>query len=51
MNRTALFGVNVALLFALAPAQRLKMGMNSAQAPENARYLLNVLHWLSGTLK
>jgi hypothetical protein len=30
--------------------QRNPMGMNNPAAPQNARFLLNVLHWLSGAL-
>lgn len=27
-----------------------RMGMNHPEAPENARFVLNVLHWLTGLL-
>ncbi len=31
-------------------ARRVPMGMNDPAAPQNARFLLNVMHWLSGLL-
>ncbi len=34
----------------LAGPQRAPMGMNHPLAPENARFCLNVVHWLSGLL-
>lgn len=34
----------------LAGPQRVPMGMNHPLAPENARFCLNVVHWLSGLL-
>jgi hypothetical protein len=49
-GRVAVFGEAAAFTAQLAGPQRLPAGMNSPQAPENARYLLNVLHWLGGTL-
>jgi hypothetical protein len=45
------FGEAAAFTAQLAGPQRLPVGMSSPQAPENARYLLNVLHWLGGTLR
>lgn len=34
----------------LAGANRTLVGMNSPNAPQNYRFLLNVMHWLSGLL-
>lgn len=34
----------------LAGPQKFTMGMNHPEAGENARFLLNILHWLSGLL-
>ena len=28
----------------------MRMGMNDPEAPQNAQFVLNVLHWLSGVL-
>ena len=50
-GRVAVFGEAAAFTAQVAGPQRLKMGMNSERAPENARYLLNLLHWLGGTRK
>jgi hypothetical protein len=50
-GRVAVFGEAAAFTAQLAGPQRLRVGMSSPQAPENARYLLNVLHWLGGTLR
>jgi hypothetical protein len=32
----------------VAGPQRNPMGMNHPSAPQNAQFLLNVMHWLSG---
>jgi hypothetical protein len=34
----------------VAGPQRPPMGMKDPAAPQNAQFLLNVLHWLSGSL-
>jgi hypothetical protein len=49
-GRVAVFGEAAMFTAQLAGPQRQPVGMNSPQAPENARYLLNVMHWLGGTL-
>jgi hypothetical protein len=33
-----------------AGAQRQPMGMNDPGAPQNAQFLLNVMHWLTGVI-
>jgi hypothetical protein len=50
-GRVAVFGEAAAFTAQVAGPQRVPAGMNSPLAPENARYLLNVLHWLGGTLR
>jgi hypothetical protein len=50
-GRVAVFGEAAAFTAQVAGPQRVPVGMNGPQAPENARYLLNVLHWLGGTLR
>jgi hypothetical protein len=50
-GRVAVFGEAAAFTAQVAGPQRLPVGMNSPRAPDNARYLLNVLHWLGGTLR
>ena len=34
----------------IAGAERRPMGMNAPMAEQNARFVLNVLHWLSGVI-
>jgi uncharacterized protein (DUF2249 family) len=50
-GRVALFGEAAMFTAQLAGPGRLPMGMNAPTADQNAQFLLNVLHWLSGKLK
>ncbi len=47
-GRVAVFGEAAMFTAQLAGPQRRPMGMNSPQAPQNATFLLNLMHWLSG---
>lgn len=49
-GRVAVFGEAAMFSAQVAGAQRTPMGMNDPTAPQNARFLLNVMHWLSGLL-
>jgi hypothetical protein len=49
-GRIAVFGKAAMFTAQLAGPDRVPAGMNSPQAPQNAQFLLNVLHWLSGLL-
>ena len=49
-GRVAVFGEAAMFSAQVAGPQRNPMGMNNPTAPQNARFLLNVLHWLSGAL-
>lgn len=49
-GRVAVFGEAAMFTAQLAGPNRAPMGMNSPAAPQNARFLLNVFHWLSGLL-
>lgn len=49
-GRVAVFGEAAMFTAQLAGQQRQKVGMNSPQAPQNAQFLLNILHWLTGKL-
>lgn len=49
-GRVAVFGEAAMFTAQVAGPQRNPMGMNNPTAPQNARFLLNVLHWLSGAL-
>jgi hypothetical protein len=44
------FGEAAMFTAQVAGPDRVPVGMSSPHAPQNARYLLNVLHWLGGTL-
>ncbi|HEV3467879.1 MAG TPA: DUF4350 domain-containing protein [Pyrinomonadaceae bacterium] len=46
-GRIALFGEAAMFTAQLAGPNRTRVGMNAPQAPQNAQFLLNVLHWLS----
>ena len=46
-GRVALFGEAAMFTAQLAGPNRAPVGMNAPQAPENARFLLNVIHWLT----
>ena len=49
-GRVAVFGEAAMFSAQVAGAQRNPMGMNDPTAPQNAQFLLNVMHWLSGLL-
>lgn len=49
-GRVAVLGEAAAFTAQVAGPERIPVGMNSPEAPENARFVLNVLHWLSGAL-
>lgn len=49
-GRVAVFGEAAMFSAQLAGANRTPIGMNSPQAPQNYRFLLNVMLWLSGLL-
>ena len=50
-GRVAVFGEAAMFTAQLAGPNKNKMGMNSPDAPQNARLLLNILGWLTGRLK
>lgn len=49
-GRVAVFGEAAMFSAQVQGAARTPMGMNDPKAPQNAQFLLNVLHWLSGLL-
>ncbi len=49
-GRVAVFGEAAMFSAQLAGPDRLPAGMNDPTAPQNAQFLLNVVHWLSGLL-
>ncbi|MBD0326302.1 MAG: DUF4350 domain-containing protein [Pyrinomonadaceae bacterium] len=49
-GRVAVFGEAAMFTAQLAGPDRTPIGMNSPAAPQNARFLLNILQWLSGKL-
>ena len=49
-GRAAFFGEAAMFTAQLSGGDR-PMGMNAPQAPENAQFLLNLMHWLSGLLE
>lgn len=49
-GRVAAYGEAAMFSAQLAGPQHRPMGMNSPEARENPRYVLNVMHWLSGAL-
>jgi hypothetical protein len=49
-GRVALFGEAAMFTAQLAGPNRSPVGMNAPDAPHNARFLLNVLHWLTKKL-
>lgn len=49
-GRVAVFGEAAMFTAQLAGPERRPAGMNDPTAPQNAQFLLNVLHWLSGLL-
>lgn len=49
-GRVAVFGEAAMFSAQVAGPQRTPMGMNDPSAPQNAQFLLNVMHWLTGLL-
>jgi len=49
-GRVAVFGEAAMFSAQVAGPERRPAGMNDPSAPQNAQFLLNVLHWLSGLL-
>lgn len=49
-GRLAVFGEAAMFTAQLAGPERNPMGMNHPQAQQNAQFVLNVMHWLSGLL-
>lgn len=49
-GRVAVFGEAAMFSAQLAGPDRTPIGMNSPSAPQNAQFLLNIVHWLSGAL-
>jgi hypothetical protein len=49
-GRTAFFGEAAMFSAQVTGAQRRPMGMNAPGAEQNAQFVLNVMHWLSGVL-
>ncbi len=49
-GRIAVFGEAAMFSAQVAGPGRMPAGMNDPSAPQNAQFLLNVLHWLSGLL-
>jgi hypothetical protein len=50
-GRVAVFGEAAMFSAQLAGPNRGPMGMNAPVAARNPQFLLNVMHWLSGTLE
>jgi hypothetical protein len=49
-GRVAVFGEAAMFTAQLAGKKHKPMGMNHPKASQNAQFLLNVMHWLSGVL-
>jgi hypothetical protein len=49
-GRVAVFGEAAMFSAQVAGPNRVPAGMNDPRAPQNAQFLLNVVHWLSGLL-
>lgn len=49
-GRVALFGEAAMFTAQLAGPTRKPVGMNAPEAGQNAQFVLNLLHWLSGLL-
>ena len=49
-GRVAAFGEAAMFSAQLGGPESLPMGMNAPEAGQNAQFLLNVFHWLSGDL-
>ncbi len=50
-GRVAVFGEAAMFSAQVSGPERRPAGMNDPTAPQNAQFLLNVLHWLSGLLQ
>ena len=50
-GRVVVFGEAAMFTAQVAGQQRTKVGMNAPLAPQNAQFLLNLMHWLTGKLK
>ena len=50
-GRIVVFGEAAMFTAQLAGPEKIKAGMNSETAPENYQLLLNIIHWLDGTLE
>jgi len=50
-GRIAVFGEAAAFTAQLSGPQKVKMGMNNPSAAQNYRFVLNVMHWLSGLMQ
>ena len=50
-GRAAFFGEAAMFTAQVSGPRRVPMGMNSPMAEQNARFVLNLLGWLSGNLK
>ena len=50
-GRVAVFGEAAMFSAQLAGPRRIPMGMNDRTAPQNPQFVLNVAHWLDGSLK
>lgn len=49
-GRVAVFGEAAMFTAQIAGEERRRFGMNSPEAPQNLQFLLNIVHWLSGSL-
>jgi hypothetical protein len=49
-GRVAVFGEAAMFTAQVAGSKKIKAGMNAPEAKENAQFLLNVMHWLTGLL-
>jgi hypothetical protein len=49
-GRVAVFGEAAMFSAQVSGPERRPMGMNAANAPQNAQFLLNIMHWLAGLL-
>jgi hypothetical protein len=49
-GRVAVFGEAAMFTAQVAGPQKMKIGINAPEAPQNAQFLLNVMHWLTSEL-
>lgn len=49
-GRVVVFGEAAMFTAQLAGPDKIRVGMNSADAPRNYQLLLNIIHWLDGKL-